>query len=176
MAQSSSLGILVRLLLLGVLAGAGYHYYREGVFDRWLPEPYQSSAPTDPVSAPATSPNERRLPLASELHKIDRRFWPVQVQLKKPVDFPVVKNGEQVGTVRGNPGNMVKVLFLKDEKLMVENSAKLRAEVPVGDTDMIERVYELMRASDGTTTRARPNHYLLPATELGRQLSEKEKL
>ena len=172
---SNLLGTLARLLLWGALAYGGYYWYTQGAFDRWLPERYQSTA-VAPAAAPGDASGEGQgLPLASDLHKIDRRFWPVRVELKKPVDFPVIKNGEQVGTVRGNPGNMVKVLALEGEKLLVENGSRLTAYVPVGDTDMIERVYELMRPTKGKTIKGSPGQYLLPVTELGRQQSEKEK-
>lgn len=175
-ARMSHSGIsITKLLFLAILGAGGYYLYSQGYVNPWLPEAYRAN-PASADSAPAVAPSqEKKLPLASDLKNLDPRHWPARVQLTKPVDFPVIKNGQQVGTVRDNPGNMVKLIELRGEKLLVENESQLRAEVPIGDTDMLKRVYGLMHLSGTAKTKAKDGQYLVPATELGRQLTEKEK-
>ena len=112
------------------------------------PQPL-TSAPTRPLtSAPA-----QRLAVAQpqpmSLAQIasNQSLWPKVVKIKKPIVFPAVLNGKEVGKLSVPAGTEVKLISVTPEKVGVAYSPDGTmpnaggAWLLAAETDLIERVY-----------------------------------
>ena len=94
------------------------------------PEPARQSMPTP--ATPAVKPFDLQKVFA------DASLWPKSVVLKRPVDFPAVRNGRVIGSVRVPAGAEARMVKVTNGKLGLEyqgGGAWLGPE----DTDFIER-------------------------------------
>lgn len=104
-----------------------------------VPEP----ATPPPAPAPAPPPPVAPPPVmsAADLQTIaaDRAKWPKKVVLMKPVTFPAVFNGKQVGTLVAPAGTEAELVQIKDDKLGLKFNGG-GAWVPAAETDLLARV------------------------------------
>lgn len=94
------------------------------------PEPPPQPMPTN--TAPAVKPFDLQVVFA------DAALWPKSVVLKKPVDFPAVRNGRVIGSLQVPVGAEAHVVKVTNGKLGLEyqgGGAWLAPE----DTDFVER-------------------------------------
>ncbi len=91
-------------------------------------------APPPPVATPP--------PISAlDLQKLasDRTKWPKTVALTKPVMFPAVLNGKEVGKLLVPAGSEANLRQIKDDKLGLEFNGG-GAWVPAAETDLVARV------------------------------------
>lgn len=121
---------------------------RPGTAPRPLATPAPMIAKVQPAATPPPAPLAPPPPVApappvsvADLQSIaaDRSKWPKKVLLTKPVTFPAVFNGKQVGTLVAPAGAEANLLQIKDDKLGLEFNGG-GAWVPAGETDLLARV------------------------------------
>jgi hypothetical protein len=107
------------------------------------PSPMVAKVPEPAPPPPAPPPPVAPPPVASaaDLHAIaaDRAKWPKTVVLMKPVTFPAVFKGKQVGTLVAPAGSEAILKYMKEDKLGLEFNGG-GAWVPVAETDLLARV------------------------------------
>ena len=123
-----------------------------------VPTPEATATPTpEPVVVPP-------MPAVSEpaivLSEVDRRYLPQQVKLVRPVEFPIMSNGQQIGSVVSPAGLPVKLVSLQGNQLEVQNGDSVKLISP-SETDVEERVRILMRVAPQESTSSAP--YATPA-------------
>jgi hypothetical protein len=106
------------------------------------PEPGASQPPPPPVSPAPPPPRTDGTPAVRpfDLPTVlaDASRWPKTVNLKKPADFPAVRNGRVIGSVRVPAGATARVVKVTNGKVGLEyqgGGAWLSPE----DTDFIDR-------------------------------------
>jgi len=130
----------VIVLLVGALA---YLLYIRGRLDAYLPEAYASTtilAPAEPAGE-ADSGGPALQPI--ELGKLDRRFWPKQVSLRRSLEFPIVFEGKPSGFMTAPKGMLVSVVEVRAKEVVVQNGEATKT-VAAGDTDILERAQALI--------------------------------
>lgn len=74
----------------------------------------------------------------------NRSLWPKDVTLKKPIVFPAVVDGKEVGKVTVAAGTAVQLYRIEHQKLAVVYNGG-GAWVQLAETDLAERVHALQR-------------------------------
>ena len=106
------------------------------------PEPGAAPAAV-PVPAPApqpAAPDAAPAPRVFDLQQVyaDATLWPKSVALKKPSDFPAVRNGKVIGSLKVPVGAEVRVLKVAGGKVGLEYQGG-GAWLDPKDTDFAER-------------------------------------
>ncbi len=135
--------------------------------DSMRPEPAspatQPEASQPATSEPATKTGQEapktggELPAAPPiaLAKLERRFWPVQVKLLKPMEFSIVNNGKVIGSANAPAGLMMKLVSIEGDQVAVQNEAMSKV-IPAADTDIYDRVRAIMSSQGNLNTGAAP--------------------
>ncbi|HWL54916.1 MAG TPA: hypothetical protein VNQ90_20910, partial [Chthoniobacteraceae bacterium] len=118
-----------------------------------LPLPTRTA--TDPYSPNPTASQTPAEPEPVKLVGLERRYWPQQVRLLKATVFPVVFNGEEVGSASLPVGATVVLAAISSEEKIVVQNGQASLEIAVADTDLVDRVRVLQRvAGDPAPTPA----------------------
>ncbi len=79
------------------------------------------------------------------LSSVDRRALPRQVILTKPVDFILLSDGKQVGSVHAAAGVRVDLVDVASDNEIEVQMGGVRQTIPASDTDIENRVRALLK-------------------------------
>lgn len=157
--RRSGIWIIINLLL--VAAAAYILYRREHAPAEGPSETAASAAVSTPV--PAASPSAtpatvlNRVAAASPdpavatpeppivLSSVDRRALPRQVTLTKAVDFILLSEGKQIGSIHAVPGVSVDLVDVGSDGEIEVQMGGARQTIPAADTDIEKRVRTLLK-------------------------------
>lgn len=122
-----------------------------------LPTHSFSDANASPGSFNPTASETPEEPTPVKLVGLERRYWPQQVRLLKATLFPVVFNGEEVGSASLPVGATVALTGITSEEKIVVQNGQASLEVAVADTDLVERVRVLQRVTGEVNTTPAPS-------------------
>jgi len=136
---------LLILILAGVLV---YLLYIRGHLDKYLPVQYQYAAAAnaapggdDASSPPSAAGSPANSPI--DLARVERRYWPKMISLQRAMEFPVIIEGKEVGSVKVPEGRMFPLLEIRGKEVVIKNG-EARQTIAAGDTDVLLRVHQLM--------------------------------
>ena len=137
---------LLIVVLIGILA---YLLYIRGHLDPYLPAEYASGAGVAAAAqegeTPATPDTESAAPVKPiELGTLDRRYWPKHVKLRRSLEFPVIVDGKPSGSFKAPAGMEFTLVEIRAKEVVLKNGDSLQT-VAAGDTDVLERAYNLVR-------------------------------
>jgi len=145
------------IITLAVLGGALYFVYSKGYFDGYLPEKYASTTVLKQEEeageqAPEGDAAAAKEAVRTKITRLDPGSYPQKVKLLKATEFEAIYNGRTAGKVVLDAGSMVKLLEVKEKEVVIEHVGA-RREVPIGDTDVIERIHAIvnMNGSEAKT-------------------------
>jgi len=168
------------LVIVALTVVACYLCYMRGYFDRYLsrrPEPIVLAAPSAPTvksdasragsvsaqpvspeAAPTATPEATPTPEAPiDLATIDPHNLPLQVKLCRPTAFPIMVNGQRVGSTTSPAGMMFRLVGVQGDRVEVRVGEGTQL-IPADATDVISRV----RALRQYVGNARPTPTALP--------------
>ena len=114
------------------------------------PTPASTPEPT-PTPAPSNAEPTPEPPL--DLGTVDRRSLPLQVKLRQPVEFPIIANGQQVGTTSSPMGMTVRLIGVQGNQLEVQCGGVTKM-IPAEATDVVSRVRNLQQYTGGAPATA----------------------
>lgn len=123
--------------------------------------PAQSAHPAAPVPADvkkaaadvavAAVPGQAKT--AIDIKKLETAKLPLKVKLLQRVEFPLMINGKEAGKVSSPPGTLVRLVELRESDLVVEHGGSMKT-IPIGDTDVLERIHAIISVSGAATQGA----------------------
>ncbi len=125
--------------------------------DDAAPLPTRSLPGSSDTSFNPTASETPEEPAPVKLVGLERRYWPQQVRLLKATLFPVVFNGEEVGSASLPVGATVALTGITSEEKIVVQNGQASLEVAVADTDLVERVRVLQRVTGEATSTPAPS-------------------
>jgi hypothetical protein len=155
--RRSGIWIVINLLLAGA---AVYILYRRQHAPAEAPPPIPAPvlvstpapAPSAAVETPKPIPTARPAPVAAAtpeapivLSSVDRRALPRQVILTKPVDFILLSDGKQVGSIHAAAGVQVDLVDVASDGEIEVQMGGVRQTIPAADTDVESRVRTLLK-------------------------------
>ena len=152
--RRSSIWIVINLLLVGA---AVYILYKRQHAPAEAPIPGEPaavstpppSASPSPIVAVASTPAPMTVAATPEpriaLSTVDRRALPRQVLLLKPVDFIILSQGQQVGSVHAAAGVWVDLVDVASDGQIEVQMGGIRQTIPAADTDIESRVRQLLK-------------------------------
>ena len=171
-------------LLLLIVAGAGafgYAMYRwqespEQVWNRlttvvrhFVQEQFPAPTPSPEETPTATPAPARPDPITWLIEH--KQYWPNQVALREPLEFPAVSRGKAVGSLVVPAGATVKVKDIAGKEIAADFMGGAR-RIPIAATDLPARAEAALRKSEneakqgrGTTARVAPS----PVPEIARE-------
>jgi hypothetical protein len=100
-------------------------------------KPVAAAGPVAPVAATPEPP--------IVLSSVDRKALPRQVMLTKPVDFILLSDGRQIGSIHAVPGVSVDLVDVASDGELEVQMGEARQTIPAADTDIEKRVRALLK-------------------------------
>jgi pullulanase len=163
------------MLLIAFAAGAfGYAMFRfqespERVWARLttfvqrIVQGQPSPAPSPEETAEATPAPARPDPVTWLVE--NKEYWPNEVTLREPTDFPAVSNGKIVGSVKVPAGTAVKVMEITKQEIGADYLGGNR-RLAIGATDLAARAEAALQKAEHDQLIGK-NVAIRPATEPG---------
>ena len=157
--KRSGIWIVINLLLVAAAAYILYKREHAPAEAPEIPPPVSVSTPAPGTPPVATSvPVTRPVPTATPalvaaatpeppiaLSTVDRRALPRQVMLTKPVDFILLSDGKQIGSIHAAPGVSVDFVEVASDGEIEVQMGGARQTIPASDTDIESRVRKLLK-------------------------------
>ena len=144
-----SLWDLLIIVLFGVLA---YLLYFRGHLDRFLPEQYASATVLQEATGPETNEVPPPARVRIDLGTVSRRYWPTSIKLRRTMDLPIFKEGKQIGSIQATEGMDLPLVEVRAREVVVKLGDGEQT-IAAGDTDVLERIHQIVKATTSTTER-----------------------